>query len=131
MKKITNRDQLKVFVPYSNNFLINSGILYSKLVYKLFLIDFSVVKNLDHNISKNDQEYIFSKIHKFINSSKIRLTNYKLIHHGLMTNSKFKNRYDKNCFMCKKTLNENEEHIFVKCKEAEKCFEPGMYNRLD
>ena len=131
MKKITNRDQLKVFVPYSNNFLINSGILYSKLVYKLFLIDFSVVKNLDHNISKNDQEYIFSKIHKFINSSKIRLTNYKLIHHGLMTNSKFKNRYDKNCFMCKKTLNENEEHIFVKCKEAEKCFEHIKYKLID
>jgi hypothetical protein len=131
MKKITNRDQLKVFVPYSNNFLINSGILYSKLVYKLFLIDFSVVKNLDHNISKNDQEYIFSKIHKFINSSKIRLTNYKLIHHGLMTNSKFKNRYDKNCFMCKKTLNENVEHIFVKCKEAEKCFEHIKYKLID
>jgi hypothetical protein len=25
--------------------------------------------------------------------------------------------------MCKKTLNENSEHIFVKCKIAENCFD--------
>jgi hypothetical protein len=27
------------------------------------------------------------------------------------------------CFMCKKTLNENSEHIFVKCELAEKFFD--------
>ena len=46
-----------------------------------------------------------------------------LLHHGLATNSKFKNRYDKKCFMCKKTLNENSEHIFVKCELAQKFYE--------
>jgi hypothetical protein len=123
VKKISNKDQIKPFTPYSNNFLINSGLLGSKLIYKLFLTDHSEVKNLDHSISKSDQEYIFSKIHRILNSSKIRVTNFKLIHHGLSTNSKFKNRYNNCCFMCKKTLNENSEHIFVKCELAEKFFD--------
>jgi hypothetical protein len=61
-------------------------------------------------------------MHKVLNSSKIRLTNYKLIHHALTTNSK-KNRYDSVCFMCKKSLNENSEHIFLKSEFAEKFFE--------
>jgi hypothetical protein len=123
VKKISNKDHIKPFAPYSNNFLINSGILDSKLIYKLFLTDHSEVKNLDHSISKSDQEYIFSKIHRILNSSKIRVTNFKLIHHGLSTNSKFKNRYNNCCFMCKKTLNENSEHIFVKCELAENFFD--------
>jgi hypothetical protein len=97
--------------------------LHSKIIYKLFLVDYILVKNLDHDINKNDQEYIFYKMHKVLNSSKIRLTNYKLIHHALTTNSKFKNRYDSVCFMCKKSLNENSEHIFLKCEFAEKFFE--------
>ena len=59
-----NKQQIKPFIPYSNNFLINSGILYSKIIYRLILVDYSLVKNLDNNISKNDQEYIYSKIHK-------------------------------------------------------------------
>ena len=74
-------------------------------------------------MSKSVQEYIYTKIHKIINSSKVRLTNYKLLHHDLPTNSKFKNRYDKNCFMCKRVLNENTEHIFVKCEQTVKIFE--------
>jgi hypothetical protein len=78
VKKISNKDQIKPFTPYSNNFLINSGLLGSKLIYKLFLTDHSEVKNLDHSISKSDQEYIFSKIHRILNSSKIRVTNFKL-----------------------------------------------------
>jgi len=122
VKKITNKEQIKAFTPYSNNFLINSGILTSKLIYKLFLADYSEIKNLDHNISKSDQEYIFYKIHKILNSSKVRLTNFKLLHHGLSTNSKFNNRYNNSCYMCKKTLNENSEHIFVKCELAKKFF---------
>ena len=36
VKKITNKDQIKPFVPYSNKFLINSGILDSKLICKPF-----------------------------------------------------------------------------------------------
>jgi hypothetical protein len=123
VKKITNKEQIKSFAPYSNNFLIKSGILDSKLIYKLFLTDYSEIKNLDHNISKSDQEYIFYKIHKILNSSKVRLTNFKLLHHGLSTNSKFKNRYNNSCFMCKKILNENSEHIFVTCELAKKFFD--------
>ena len=53
----------------------------------------------------------------------VRLVNYKLIFNGLPTNDKFNNRYDKKCFMCKKKLNENIEHIFVKCKYSKDSFE--------
>ena len=113
LKKNVNKDQIQPFIAFSDNFLKNSGILSSKLIYKLFLIENSTIKNLDHNLSKSVQEYIYTKIHKIINSSKVRLTNYKLLHHGLPTNSKFKNRYDKNCFMCKRVLNENTEHIYL------------------
>jgi hypothetical protein len=123
MKKISDKTKIKAFIPYSNKFLINSGILYSKLIYNLFLVDYSLVKNLDFNIDKSEQEFIYANVHKSLNSSKVRLTNYKLIHHGLATNSKFKNRYDKVCFMCKKTLNENSEHIFVKCVLAKQFYE--------
>ena len=123
MKRILNKTQIKPFIPYSNKFLNNSVILSSKIIYNLFLVDNSVIKNLDYNIEKNEQEFIYANMHKSLNSSSVRLTNYKLLHHGLATNSKFKNRYDKKCFMCKKTLNENSEHIFVKCELAQKFYE--------
>jgi hypothetical protein len=42
VKKISDKDKIKPFVPYSNNFQINSGILHSRIIYKLFLIDYSV-----------------------------------------------------------------------------------------
>jgi hypothetical protein len=123
MKKASDKNQIKPFVPYSSKFLNNSGILCSKLIYNLFLVDYSLVKTLDNNFEKSEREFIFANMHKSLNSSKVRLTNFKLIHHGLATNSKFKNRYDKVCFMCKKTLNENSEHIFVKCALSEEFYE--------
>ena len=123
MKKASDKNQIKPFVPYSSKFLNNSGILCSKLIYNLFLVDYSLVKTLDNNFEKSEREFIFANMHKSLNSSKVRLTNFKLIHHGLATNSKFKNRYDKVCFMCKKTLNENFEHIFVKCDLAKQFYE--------
>ena len=119
--KTRNKQQIKPFTPYSNNFLINSGILYSKIIYRLFLEDYSLVKNLDNNICKNDQEYIYLKIHK-INSSHVRTTNFRLIRHGLPTNAKFKNRYDNICFMCKKIINENTDFVFIQCELAIKFF---------
>jgi hypothetical protein len=73
-------------------------------------------------LDEKEQELMFTRIHK-INSSKIRLTKYKLIYNALPTNSKFKNRYNNNCFMCKKFLNEDLEHIFLKCKITKQCFQ--------
>ena len=94
--------------------------MHSKIIYKLFLVDYILVKNLDHDINKNDQEYIFYKMHKVLNSSKIRLTNYKLIHHALTTNSKFKNRYDNKSFIWNKVINESLDHIYVTCEVTKK-----------
>ena len=52
MKKISDKNKIIAFVPYSNKFLINSGLLNSKLIYNLFLVDFSLVKGLDYSIDK-------------------------------------------------------------------------------
>ena len=54
-------------------------------------------------------------MHK-LNCNENRLINYKLLHTGLPTNFKFNNRYDRECFMCKKKISEDLEHIFVKCE---------------
>ena len=66
---------------------------------------------------KKEQEIMFSKIHKKINSSNIRLANYKLIHSAFSTNAKFKNRYDN------KVLNEDLENIFIKFNITKQCFQ--------
>ena len=62
-----------------------------------------------------NSKIFFLDINK-LNSSNIRLVNFKLIWNGLPTNVKFKNVYDSKCFMCKRKLNEDLEHIFVRCK---------------
>jgi len=59
------------------------------------------------------------------------VTNFKLIRHGLPTNAKFKNRYDNICFMCKKIINENTDHVFVQCELAIKFFEYVNRNFLE
>jgi hypothetical protein len=82
-------------------------------------------------IGKKEQEIMFSRLHKNFNSSKIRLINYKLIYNPLLTNLKFKNRYDNKCFMCKKEINEDKEHIFVKCDIAKKCLQYVEGNFLE
>ena len=82
-------------------------------------------------IGKKEQEIMFSTMHKKLNSSKIRLTNYKLIYNALPTNFKFKNRYENKCYMCKKVINEDLEHIFIKCDIAKKCFQYVKENFLE
>ena len=80
-----------------------------------------MIKKLPYHFKKITEENIFLDIHK-LNSSNVRLVNYKLIFNSLPTNYKFKNRYDKICFMCKKKLNEDIKHIFVNCKYAKESF---------
>ena len=89
----------------------------SKFIYNLFNEDFIKIKKISSAIDNNEQERIYSKIHK-LNSSKVRLTNYKLLHDGLPTNKKFRHRYDYKCYVCKKKLSEDLEHIFVKCEKS-------------
>ena len=119
-RKAVDKSKIKPFLAYDKKFLNNSTILSSKLIYNLFLKDFNLIKKLPYQLK--DQEKIFLNIHK-INSSSVRLVNYKLIFNGLPTNYKFNNRYDQECFMCKKKLDENIEHIFVKCKYSKESFE--------
>ena len=56
MKKASDKNQIKPFVPYSSKFLNNSGILCSKLIYNLFLVDYSLVKTLDNNFEKSERQ---------------------------------------------------------------------------
>ena len=51
------------------------------------------------------------------------MTNYKLMHDGLPTNDKFKNRYDNKCYLCNKKQDENLQHLFVDCQMATNCYE--------
>ena len=128
MKKEKNYDerlkrnkQIKEFTPYDGKVLNHPG-FNSKFIYKLCVEDYCEQKIMPE-IGKKEQEIMFSTMHKKLNSSKIRLTNYKLIYNALPTNFKFKNRYDNKCYMCKKVINEDLEHIFIKCDIAKKCFQ--------
>ena len=120
-KKTLDKKKIKPFIAYDKNFLNNINLLKSKFIYNLFLEDFSMIKKLPYNFIKKEAEHIFLDIHK-MNSSNIRLVNYKLIFNGLPTNYKFNNRYDRICFMCMEKLNEDIKHIFINCKYAEKTF---------
>jgi len=61
------------------------------------------ILKLPSSICNMDQKNIFLDINR-LNSSNIRLMNYRFLRHGLQTNEKFRNRYDKVCFMCKKKI---------------------------
>ena len=85
--------------------------------------------SLPNHIERKEEQQILIDIFK-LNSSNIRLTNYKLIYNALPTNYKFRNRYDKNCFMCERSLNEDSEHIFVKCERSIEFYEYVRHNYL-
>ena len=106
------------------NFLKNPDILKSKFIYNIFLEDFARKNhsNLLNNNDKKEEQQIFLSLNK-LSSSNIRLVNYKLIYNALPTNYKFRNKYDKKCFMCKKNLNEDCEHIFITCDRSKEFFE--------
>jgi len=118
------------FTPYDKNFLNNPKLLNSKFIYNLFLNEYAIKKNFQPKIEMKEQESIYSLVHKKISFSNIRLVNYKLLHNGLPTNFKFNNRYENHCFMCKKKLNEDLEHIFVKCSFSKKIFDYIKINWL-
>ena len=109
---------------FSVNFLKNTEILKSKFIYNMMLGQYAEKETLSlpNNIERKEELQIFTDMYK-LNSSNIRLTNYKLIYNALPTNFKFRNRYDKNCFMCERRLNEDCEHIFVKCERSKEFYE--------
>ena len=126
-RKEMNKSKIKPFLAYDKIFLNNPGLLSSKFIYNLFLEEYSLTKKLPYQVK--EREKIFLDIHK-LNSSSVRLVNYKLILNGLPTNYKFNNRYDKECFMCKKKLSEYIQHIFLECKYTKESFEYIRINFL-
>ena len=42
---------------------------------------------------------------------------------GLPLNAKFKNRYDKKCYIYKKAVDEDLSHLFFVCCKAKSCFD--------
>jgi len=121
MKLIKVKNKIKIL---NSNFLKNPEILKSKFIYNMFLEQHKEKKyiKLPNHIDKNEEPIIFLDINK-LNSSNIRLVNYKLLYNALPTNFKFKNKYDNECFMCKKKINEDCEHIFIKCERAREFYE--------
>ena len=65
-----------------------------------------------------------------LNSSNLRLVNYKLIYNALPTNFRFRNKYEKKCYMCKKNLNESCEHIFINCECPREFYEHVKHEYL-
>ena len=127
-ERLKKNKKAKKFTHYDGK-VLNHPTFSSKFVYNLILEDMCERKRITE-LDEKEQELMFLRLHK-INSSKIRLTNYKLIYNALPTNSKFKNRYNNNCFMCKKVLNEDVEHIFLKCKITKQCFQYIVENFLE
>ena len=107
------------------------NLLSSKFIYNLFLEKYFEKKilKLPSSICNMDQKNIFLDINR-LNSSNIRLINYKLLRHGLLTNEKFRNRYDKVCFMCKKKLSESPKYVFIICEVSKECYEFVRLNYL-
>ena len=109
------------FTPLDGKVLNNLNFS-SKFTYNLCIEDYHTIKKISIETENNEQEKILTRIHK-LKSSKVRLTNYKLIHNGLPTNEKFRNKYDYECFMCKRKITESLEHIFVDCEKTKKLYE--------
>ena len=81
------------------------------------------------NLSINSDLFIFKSHNKYY-SSNIRLVNFKLIYNAIPINCKFRNKYDKKCFMCKRNLNEDCEHIFINCERSKEFFEHVWHEYL-
>ena len=77
-----------------------------------------IMPKIPLELTVNEQQNLYSKMHKLNKSSNIRIINYKLMFNGLPTNKKFKNRYSNKCFMCEKNEDEDIDHIFVNCNQT-------------
>ena len=118
-----NREKGKIFKPLDGKFLNNLTILKSRFIYSMCVKENIVMPKIPLDLTEIEQKNLYSKIHKLNKSSCIRIINYKLMFNGLPTNKKFKNRYGKMCFMCKKIVVEDIEHIFVNCNQTKLFYE--------
>ena len=88
---------------------LNNKLQTSKNIYNmLFTQSMKEVRN--HRIKDKN---IFKKLHKKVDNSNIRITNFKSIWNELPTEKLFNNRYDSRC---KGRKDEDISHIFVSCK---------------
>jgi hypothetical protein len=115
------KNSIENFTPLDGK-VLNNIKFSSKFIYNLCIEDYHTIKKISIETENNEQEKILTRIRK-LKSSKVRLTNYKLIHNGLPTNEKFRNKYDYECFMCKRKITESLEHIFVDCEKTKKLYE--------
>ncbi len=84
--RLKRNKQIKEFTPYDGKVLNHPG-FNSKFIYKLCVEDFCEQK-ISPEIGTEEQEILFSRLHKKLNSCKIRLTNYQLIYDALPNLSK-------------------------------------------
>jgi len=79
-----------------------------------------IKKELNLVNGKKEDQQIFLSLNK-LNSSNLRLINYKLKYNALPKNYKFRNKYDKNV-ICPKII-EDCEYIFITCKCSREFYE--------
>ena len=130
IKNLSRKDK-QVFKPVEKNFLENFRKLTSKFIYNNFIENFRFVPRISYGYTVQEQEKIFLLIQNLKAQDKVKIVNYKLLLNGLPLNKKFKNRYDKKCYLCKRTVDEDTEHLFVSCKIAKKFYDYTRERMID
>ena len=92
----------------------------SKVIYDLFLKNYTVALKLGGE-GRYREVKIFEKLNKNIKNSQIKTINYKIILNGLGLNKIFKNRYGRICYLCKKEIDEDMEHIYINSDSVKPC----------
>ena len=121
-KNLTRKKKL-TFKPVEKNFQKNVKLLTSKFIYNQYLTEFRNIPKLSFAYNANEEKEIFYNLHNNITCANIRIVNYKTMLKGLPLNKKFRNRYDKKCYICNKVLDEDLMHLFVSCESARKSFD--------
>ena len=105
---------------YKGSYINGSLLMNTKEIYKLFLKKYTEVLKLGGEASNREEE-IFENLNNNIKDSKLKIINYKIILNGLGLNKKFRNRYGKICYLCKKEVDEDLEHLFLSCDSIKPC----------
>ena len=93
---------------------------HSQTIYNYFVKFYTETYNKHINKINVRGETIFKALHHNNNVTNVKIINYKLIYYSLPLNKKFKNRYGKICYLCKKICNEDNSHLFIECEIAKK-----------
>ena len=121
-KSLLNRALFRKKEKYEVSFAKGESLLDSKSIYRIYLKKYVLEVKLEGN-ARGLEKVVFESLHSFNTDSSLRSFKYKIIFNALPTNKKFKNIYGKFCYICKKEIDEDIEHILFKCEGIKECKE--------